>query len=152
MRKKTGDIVHIDGRTVGTHNGIIHYTIGQRKGLGIGGGVSENNEPLFVVKLDPTGNRVIVGPKTALARDVVYLDTCNWLDTDTSRIRVKLRSVSEPSDATLYVNEDGTAEIHLDAPQYGISPGQAAVCYDGDRVLGGGWITGTENKAMPLAA
>lgn len=150
--EKHGEIVHIDGRTVGTHNGIIHYTIGQRKGLGIGGGVSENNEPLFVVKLDPAQNRVIVGPKTALARDVVYLDTCNWLDTNTQRVRVKLRSVSEPSDAMLYINEDGSAEIHLDTPQFGISPGQAAVCYDGERVLGGGWIIATENKAMPLAA
>ena len=150
--EKTGDIVHIDGRTVGTHNGIIHYTIGQRKGLGIGGGVSENNEPLFVVKLNPSENQVIVGPKEALARDIVYLHQCNWLDTATRNITVKLRSVSEPSAAKLYINEDGSAEIHLDDPQYGISPGQAAVCYDGDRVLGGGWIVATENKAMPLAA
>ncbi len=150
--EKHGDIVHVDGRTVGTHNGIIHYTIGQRRGLGIGGGVSDNNEPLFVVKLNPSENQVIVGPKEALARDVVYLSQCNWLDMSTQKISVKLRSVSEPSSATLYVNEDGTAEIHLDAAQYGIAPGQAAVCYDGNRVLGGGWIVATENKAMPLAA
>ena len=150
--EKNGDIVHIDGRKVGTHNGIIHYTIGQRKGLGIGGGISENNEPLFVVKLNPTENQVIVGPKEALARDVIYLSQCNWMETSVSEVTVKLRSVSEPSAATLFVNDDGTAEIHLHAPQYGISPGQAAVCYDGNRVLGGGWIIATENKAMPLAA
>ncbi len=149
--EKAGDIVHVDGRIIGAHNGIIHYTIGQRKGLGIGGGVSENNEPLFVVKLNPADNQVIVGPKAALARDVIYLDQCNWLDSTIQNISVKLRSVSEPSSATLFITENG-AEIHLDKPQYGISPGQAAVCYDGSRVLGGGWIVGTENKAIPLAA
>jgi tRNA-uridine 2-sulfurtransferase len=150
--EKPGDIVHIDGRQVGTHDGIMHYTIGQRKGLGIGGGVSDNNEPLYVIKLDPTLNQVIVGPKEALARDIIYINDCNWMKPDGGKIQVKLRSVSQPSDATLHINEDGTAEIHLDTPQYGISPGQAAVCYDGSRVLGGGWITGTSNTSLPLAA
>lgn len=150
--EKPGDIIHIDGRKVGDHNGIMHYTIGQRKGLGIGGGISENNEPLYVVKLEPSLNQVIVGPKEALARDVIYIQDCNWMVKDGGPIRVKLRSVSQPSDATLYINEDGSAEIHLATPQYGISPGQAAVCYDGSRVLGGGWIIGTSNTSLPMAA
>lgn len=150
--EKPGDIMHIDGRKVGDHNGIMHYTIGQRKGLGIGGGISENNEPLYVVKLEPSLNQVIVGPKEALARDVIYIQDCNWMVKDGGPIRVKLRSVSQPSDATLYINEDGSAEIHLATPQYGISPGQAAVCYDGSRVLGGGWIIGTSNTSLPMAA
>ena len=147
-----GDIVHIDGRTVGRHNGIIHYTIGQRKGLGIGGGVSDNNDPLYVVRLDPAANQVIVGPKAALARDIVYLNDTNWLDQSGGPVQVKLRSVSQPSSATLFIHADGSAEIHLGSPQFGLSPGQAAVCYDGSRLLGGGWITATGNTSLPLAA
>lgn len=163
--EKSGEIVHLDGRILGTHNGIIHYTIGQRKGLGIGGGVSENNDPLFVVRLDPAANQVIVGPKEALARDVVTIAQCNWLlesqvpHSEIQRfgdsgiqISVKLRSTTQPAPATLYIHENGRAEIHLDTPQYGIASGQAAVCYDGDRLLGGGWIIGTERKAFRQAA
>ncbi|MCB9964383.1 MAG: tRNA 2-thiouridine(34) synthase MnmA [Rhodospirillales bacterium] len=147
-----GEIIHLDGRVLGRHEGIIHYTVGQRKGLGIGGGVTENNEPLFVVRLDPLTHQVIVGPKKALARDIITIHHCNWLDTGVRDITVKLRSVSQPAAAKLFVNEDGSAEIHLDRPQYGISSGQAAVCYDGDRVLGGGWITSTQNTSEALAA
>lgn len=150
-----GDIVHLDGRTLGRHNGIIHYTIGQRKGLGIGGGHDDNNNPFYVVALDPAANKVIVGPKESLARDVIFINECNWLEqtAEPLAITVKLRSVSKPSEATLYQKADGTAEIHLDAPQYGIAPGQAAVCYHGDRVIGGGWITDTaQSKATQKAA
>lgn len=93
--------------------------------------------------LKPDENRVLVGPKQALARNVVYLDDCNWLDAGNGRVKVKLRSVSAPYDADLTVHNDGRAVLMLDTPQYGISPGQAAVCYDGDRVVGGGWITAT---------
>ncbi|MCB1682112.1 MAG: tRNA 2-thiouridine(34) synthase MnmA [Rhodospirillales bacterium] len=142
--EKPGDIVHTDGRVVGRHEGIIHYTIGQRKGLGIGGGVSENNDPLYVLALDPQANRVIVGPKEALARTTLVLKDCNWLLEDKEagehKITVKFRSVMAPVPAKLSISGD-TAEITLDQPHYGISPGQAAVCYEGDRVLGGGWIT-----------
>lgn len=137
---KSGQIVHIDGRVVGTHDGIINYTVGQRKGLGIGGGVSDNNEPLYVIGLNAPENQVLVGPKQALARDQVFLEDCNWLDNYEGAVQVKLRSVSYPYPATLEKQADGTALITLDAPQYGISPGQAAVCYLENRVLGGGWI------------
>ena len=145
-----GKIVHIDGRIVGDHNGIIHYTIGQRKGLGIGGGVSENNEPLYVIALRPEENEVVVGPKEALARNVLYIEDCNWLF-DKSDLRekkgcpflpvmVKFRSVMKPTPAVLNTENN---QIKLDQPHYGIAAGQAAVCYINDRVIGGGWITAT---------
>lgn len=138
-----GDIVHMDGRVVGQHDGIVHYTVGQRKGIGIGGGVQEGNAPLFVVKLDATKNQVVVGPKEALARDIVQVRAVNWLtnlDVGQSRdITVKLRSTTAPQPATLTATKDG-ATVTLSTPQYGISAGQAAVFYDDSRVLGGGWI------------
>lgn len=141
-----GEIVHLDGRVIGSHEGIIHYTIGQRRGLGIGGGVSENNEPLYVVRLNPEDNQVIVGPKEALARTVIHVGECNWLEHDVPEegmdILLKFRSVMQPVSAKLFRDEHGAAKVHLQAAQYGISPGQAAVFYDGDRLLGGGWISG----------
>jgi tRNA-specific 2-thiouridylase len=161
---QAGEIVHIDGRTLGAHTGIVNYTIGQRKGLGIGGGHNDGNDPLYVVKIDPSQNRVIVGPKEALTRDVVYLKDCNWLFHFNSpslqgggkgegfSVQVKLRSAMFPVDALLYPRENDEAELHLAAPQFGVSPGQAAVCYDGPRVLGGGWISGAENSSLTLAA
>lgn len=141
--EKPGDIVHLDGRVLGSHNGIVHYTIGQRKGLGIGGGVTENNDPLFVIKLDPKDNKVIVGPKSALAKREIQVKGVNWLDALQSgqkrSISVKLRSTTAPMAATLEATNDG-AVVHLDEPQYGIAAGQAAVFYDDSRVLGGGVI------------
>lgn len=148
-----GEIVHLDGQVLGAHSGIINYTIGQRKGLGIGGGHNEANEPFYVVALQPETARVIVGPKEALARDVVKMRECNWLSgAPGDAVEVKLRSAARPAPAILYRNEDGSAALHLKEPQYGIAPGQAAVCYQGDRVIGGGWIYATHNKSMPLAA
>jgi tRNA-specific 2-thiouridylase len=145
-----GDIVHVDGRVMGRHEGIIHYTIGQRRGLGVGG----EAEPLFVVRLEPETRRVVVGPKAALARDRVVLRDMNWLgaeplDQTGRRCEVKLRSASEPAQATLYPRADLgalAAEVVLDTAQFGISPGQAAVCYEGSRVLGGGWIAAAESR------
>ncbi|PCI00934.1 MAG: tRNA 2-thiouridine(34) synthase MnmA [Alphaproteobacteria bacterium] len=142
--EKIGDIVHVDGRVVGEHNGIVNYTIGQRRGIGVGGGVSNNNEPLYVVKLNPADNQVIVGPKAALARDVITINECNWLLDYEGAIQVKLRSVSALHDAVLVKHDDGTATITLATPQYGISPGQAAAFYLNDRVIGGGWIIATD--------
>lgn len=144
--EKPGKIVHIDGRVVGDHNGIIHYTIGQRRGIGIGGGVSENNEPLYVVALRPDENEVIIGPKESLARRTLIIRDCNWLVPkkmeESIAVDLKFRSVMQPTKAMLHVTEGG-AEIHLDKPHYGIATGQAAVCYVNDRVIGGGWITQT---------
>ncbi|MBI1326226.1 MAG: tRNA 2-thiouridine(34) synthase MnmA [Alphaproteobacteria bacterium] len=141
---KAGNIVHIDGRIVGAHEGIIHYTIGQRKGLGIGGGVSDGNTPLYVVGLNADKNEVLVGPKEALARDTIYMKDVNWLCEAAALagdVLVKIRSVSAPLPATI---ENGV--LTLKTPQYGVSPGQAAVLYAGDRVLGGGWIEKTALK------
>lgn len=146
--EKPGKIMHIDGREVGEHKGIIHYTIGQRRGIGIGGGVSENNEPLYVISIDAKNNNVIVGPKEALARNVLHIGDCNWLlnkkKNEPMQVDLKFRSVMKPTTATLHINE-GNAEIHLNEPHYGIAAGQAAVCYINDRVIGGGWITHTSN-------
>lgn len=152
--KQKGQIVHLDGRVLGTHDGIIHYTVGQRKGLGIGGGFTDNNEPLYVVGLNARDSRVIVGPKEALARDTVFLKDFNWLIPRTIspiKIEVKLRSMTRAVPATLTGRADGSAEITIDTPQYGISPGQAAVCYAGTRVIGGGWITGTNLQQTRIA-
>ena len=142
---EAGDIVGLDGRVLGRHDGIIHFTIGQRRGIGIGGG-----DPLFVVRLEPASHRVVVGPKAALARDRVGVRALNWLDADSLAADghgpgrpagIKLRSAQPAAPGRVYSAPGGGAEIVLDAPQYGVAPGQAAVLYDGDRVLGGGWIT-----------
>ncbi|MEJ6715218.1 MAG: tRNA 2-thiouridine(34) synthase MnmA [Rhodobacterales bacterium] len=138
-----GDIVHLDGRVLGTHKGVIHYTIGQRRGLGIGGG-----EPYYVVKLDVDNRRVIVGPKEALSTRTVPLKEINWLgegafDAVAERhVLVRVRSTRPPCEAILRPIGKTHAEVELLAPEEGISPGQACVFYapDSSRVLGGGWI------------
>ncbi|MEZ5814285.1 MAG: tRNA 2-thiouridine(34) synthase MnmA [Alphaproteobacteria bacterium] len=145
--EKPGDIAHIDGRIIGKHDGIIHYTIGQRRGIGIGGGVSKNNEPLYVTSIEYETNRIVVGPKNALARKTIHIQDCNWLESIPENglpVNLKFRSIMKPVPARLLNNTNGSAEIRLDEAQYGVSPGQAAVCYAGDRVLGGGWITHSE--------
>lgn len=157
--EKHGEIVDMSGNVMGEHRGVIHYTIGQRKGLGIGGGHNEDNSPFYVVKVDPKANQVIVGPKEALARDLVTIGGCNWLTDIPANgldVNVKLRSVSKPSPAKLFKIDDQTAEIQLETAQYGIAPGQAGVCYglsdQQGRVLGGGWIVDAKNSALPIAA
>lgn len=153
---RAGDIVHIDGRVLGRHDGIIHYTIGQRKGIGIGGGVTENNEPLYVVKIHAESAQVIVGPKDSLARNIIHLRQCNWLlpvnevnDGREIDIEVKLRSVTRATPARLRFTSKQEAELCLPTPQFGISPGQAAVCFMGDRMIGGGWISETGLRDSP---
>lgn len=141
-----GQIVHLDGRVLGEHRGVIHYTIGQRRGLGIGGG-----EPLFVVKLDPATRQVIVGPREALATRTVILGEVNWLgdtpfaETGETELRVRVRSTRAPAPAILRPTGATTAEVELAVAEDGISPGQACVFYatEGTRILGGGWIKGT---------
>ncbi len=139
-----GDIVHVDGRVLGRHRGIVHYTVGQRKGLGIGG-LRGEEEPLYVVRVEAPTRRVVVGPKRTLARAGVRVREVNWLGPDAApgepvAVEVKLRSAQPPAPATVRLAGDGTAEVTLDEPQFGIAPGQACVLYRGDRVLGGGWI------------
>ncbi|AWK86509.1 tRNA 2-thiouridine(34) synthase MnmA [Azospirillum thermophilum] len=140
-----GDIVHVDGRVLGRHRGVVHYTIGQRKGLGIGGIRGAEEEALYVVRLEPAQRRVIVGPRRALARSSVAIRDVNWLGPDLSEgesleVAVKLRSAQPAAPATWYPGPGGTARVELREPQHGVAPGQACVVYQGDRVLGGGWI------------
>ena len=139
-----GDIVHADGRVLGTHEGVIHYTIGQRRGLGIGG----LDEPLYVVKLDVDAKQVVVGPKSMLATRTVPVREINWLgdmpfDSRSSwDVSVKIRSTKPPVEAVLRPLSATEAEVDLLSPEEGVSPGQACVFYEtgGTRVFGGGWI------------
>jgi len=140
-----GEIVHLDGRVLGRHEGLIHYTVGQRKGLGIGAS-SDDTEPLYVVKLDPKTHRLIVGPRAALGADVVYVTNLNWLAADLSEatVMVKLRSAMAPVSGRLVRQGSDRAIVYLDDPQMAIAPGQACVVYQEDRLLGGGWIARPE--------
>jgi len=145
-----GEIVDPEGRVLGRHDGIIGFTVGQRRGLGVGG----REEPLYVLRLEPETRRVVVGPREALARDRVVLRELNWLGpkppAEGLAVSVKLRSAQAPLPARIGATDgeaDGGAELRLETPAYGVSPGQAAVCYDGSRVLGGGWIAGTSLEA-----
>jgi len=140
-----GDIVHLDGTVLGQHKGVIHYTIGQRRGLGIGG-----REPLYVVKLNPTTKHVIVGPKEALLIKRFVLKEINWLgdepfETGNWDMRVKVRSTRPPKDATIFPTGPDSAKVELGIAEEGVSPGQACVFYapDSTRILGGGWIEKT---------
>jgi tRNA-specific 2-thiouridylase len=138
-----GEIVDLEGQVMGRHEGIIGYTIGQRKGLGIGGR-KDSTDPLYVVRLEPATRRVVIGPRAALARGTVRLGELNWLGGDSipsegMAVQVKLRSTMAAVPATLYPAPSG-AEAVLNDPAHGVSPGQACAIYDGERVLGGGWI------------
>lgn len=150
---RPGEIVHVDGTLMGRHDGVINYTVGQRRGLGIGGRKGEGGDeadPLYVVRVDPVANQVIVGPRAALARDRVQVREVNWLGNPVvgvpMPVMVKLRSAQNPAPAVLLLHGDGNATLDLEEAQYGISPGQAAVFYDGERMLGGGWISGTAQR------
>ncbi len=139
---RPGDIVHVDGRVLGRHAGIIHYTIGQRKGLGLGGG-----DPLYVVALDARSAQVVVGPRAALGRRRIRLERVNWLGdaaVGPVAVEVRVRSTRPPAPALVELTEDGGAWVVLDAPEEGVAPGQACVFYLGPRVLGGGWIVAAD--------
>jgi tRNA-specific 2-thiouridylase len=141
-----GDVIHVDGRILGRHDGIIHYTIGQRRGLGVASG-----DPLYVIRLDPEKRQVIIGPREALLAHRVILRDVNWIgdgelpDLPASGLAVhaRIRSTQPPQPATLFA-ANGQASILLHDGEHGISPGQACVFYADDtaeaRVLGGGWI------------
>ncbi len=146
-----GDIVHIDGSVLGQHNGVIDYTIGQRRGLGIGGrtDVDEADGPLYVVKIDATANQVIVGPRDNLACRKIYLTDVNWINEtpdDGGEVLARLRNTAPPMPAKVFWEQTGSGSIMLllDEIQFGIAAGQAAVLYgvmNPDHVLGGGWIS-----------
>jgi tRNA-uridine 2-sulfurtransferase len=140
-----GDIVDMDGHILGSHNGVIHYTIGQRRGLGIGGLA----DPLYVVRLDPVKRHVVVGPKEALRTRTLHIKEVNWLGDEGFEARsewplsVRIRSTRPPAEAVVRPTGPTTAEVELLTAEEGVSPGQACVFYEsgGTRVFGGGWIT-----------
>jgi len=142
-----GEVVHLDGRVLGRHDGILHFTVGQRRGLGIGD-AETGGEPLYVVRLDPETRRVVVGPEAALGRTRIQLRDLNWLAGPNLAddlpvvglaVQVKIRSTRPPASATLFLR-GGVMEVVLDLPEKAVAPGQACVIYDGTRVLGGGMI------------
>jgi tRNA-specific 2-thiouridylase len=152
-----GDIVHIDGRVLGRHEGILHYTVGQRRGIGVASG-----EPLYVVHLDAERARVVVGPRDALETHKIHLRDMNWLgDTvlaeipaDGMELFAKVRSTRPPSPARLR-HRDGATWVELDHGEAGVAPGQACVLYSDDgndaRVFGGGFIQRSERGAQAEA-
>ena len=142
--ERPGAIVDAGGQVLGQHRGLVHFTVGQRRGLEIGGAP----EPLYVIRLDAAENRVIVGPKRALAVSAARLSELNWLGGGhDGPLTVKVRSMAKPVPAWF---ADGM--VRFEAPEYGVAPGQAAVLYAGDRVLGGGWIEDTVAADLAMAA
>ena len=158
---RPGDIVHVDGRVLGRHAGVAGFTVGQRKGLGVGGTEGSDAAPLFVVRIEPATTRVIVGPRDALATKTVTLRDTNWLGDGDLRegarhglpVFARVRSTRPPVPAVLYADDTGES-VEFPAGESGVSPGQACVFYaDGDpraRMLGGGFIAVTQSAAMPL--
>ncbi|WP_226017644.1 tRNA 2-thiouridine(34) synthase MnmA [Novosphingobium sp. FKTRR1] len=147
-----GDIVHAQtGAVLGQHKGVIHYTVGQRRGLEIGGLA----EPLYVVGIDAATNRVLVGPRALLAVRRVRVIETNRIGPlpDDAPLSIKVRSLAKPAPVVLEgaFGGDSTASLRFVEPEFGVAPGQAAVLYAGDRVIGGGWIEATE-AAEPIAA
>ena len=135
-----GEIVSTDGRTLGEHSGVHHFTVGQRRGLGIAAG-----EPLYVIATEPAAQRVIVGRKEELLRSRLVASGVNWVSwpglVAPGRAEVKIRNKHLAANATLRpAGDPARVEVHFDEPQRAVTPGQAAVFYDGDLVLGGGWI------------
>ena len=141
-----GEIVDLEGRVLGQHQGVVHFTVGQRRGVDIGG----QAEPLYVVRIELDARRLVVGPRRALAVEAMRVDDWNWLGEDQARaqdVSVKVRSLAPPVQAAI----DGDW-IRFDRAEYGVAPGQAAVIYDGSRLLGGGWIAETVSAEAQVAA
>ena len=142
-----GEIVDLGGRVIGEHAGVVHFTVGQRRGIDVGG----QKEPLYVVRIEPGRQRLVVGPRSALAVEALKVDGLNWIGEGQRDVSVKVRSMAAPVPARI----DG-AWLRFERPEYGVAPGQAAVFYEGSRLLGGGTIAETSSAALdedlPLAA
>jgi tRNA-specific 2-thiouridylase len=141
-----GEIVDVGGRVLGRHRGVVHFTIGQRRGIEVGG----QKEPLYVVRIEPEQRRIVVGPRRALAVEAMRVGGWNWLGEEQREVSVKVRSLAPPVPATL----DGDW-VRFAGAEFGVAPGQAAVAYDGTRLLGGGWIADTvaaDESLMNVAA
>jgi tRNA-specific 2-thiouridylase len=133
-----GEIVTMDGTKLGEHQGVVHFTIGQRRGIEVGG----QQEPLYVVRIEPETRRLVVGPRRALAVASATVEGVNWLAEDQVDVAAKVRSMARPASA----HWDGR-QLTFDALEYGVAPGQSAVFYDGERLLGGGTISATHAAA-----
>jgi tRNA-specific 2-thiouridylase len=140
VQKHRGDIVDAHGHLLGHHDGIEFYTIGQRKGLGL-----SSPKPRYVIELDAENNRVVVGEDAALDREEFTVERCNWIPFDAPthdlEVTAKIRYSHPGTQATVTPQPEGRAQVMLHAPQRAITPGQAAVFYQDDLVVGGGWIT-----------
>ncbi|HEX5237424.1 MAG TPA: tRNA 2-thiouridine(34) synthase MnmA [Sphingomicrobium sp.] len=136
-----GEIVDLGGEVLGQHRGVVHFTVGQRRGIEIGG----QREPLYVIGIEPELRRIIVGPRRALAVAAMRVESWNWIAEEQRQLTVKVRSLASPVAA----RRDGD-DIRFDRPEYGVAPGQAAVAYQGTRLLGGGVIAGTESASVSL--
>ncbi|GIW96008.1 MAG: tRNA-specific 2-thiouridylase MnmA [Pirellulaceae bacterium] len=137
-RDTSGELVTVDGRVVGRHDGIERFTVGQRRGVGVALG-----EPHYVVKIEKESCRVVLGKRQDLARCQLSASNCNWLVTPPEaplRCQVQIRYRARPVHAVVQALPHNRLHVRFEEPCYGIAPGQAVVCYDGDRVLGGGWI------------
>ncbi|MGN6059254.1 MAG: tRNA 2-thiouridine(34) synthase MnmA [Sphingomicrobium sp.] len=146
MRPETeapGEIVDLDGRVLGAHRGVVHFTVGQRRGIEVGG----QREPLYVVRIEPDHRRIVVGPRRALGVEAMRVADWNWIGEDQAKVSVKVRSLAPAVAAT----REGDW-IRFAQPEYGVAPGQAAVAYAGTRLLGGGWIADTESACVSASA
>ena len=137
-----GDIVDLNGEVLGQHQGVVHFTIGQRRGIEIGG----QPEPLYVVRIEPEERRLVVGPRRALAVAAAKVEGINWLAEDQRQVDAKVRSLARP----VAGRWDGE-KLFFSSPEFGVAPGQSAVFYDGERLLGGGTIVATEAAAIDEA-
>jgi len=138
-----GEIVDLDGRVLGRHRGIVHFTVGQRRGIDVGG----QKEPLYVIRIEPESRRIVVGPRRALAVAAMRVEQVNWIGEDQSEVAVKVRSLAPPVPASI----DGEW-VRFESPEFGVAPGQSAVFYEGSRMLGGGWIAETAAAYETLAS
>jgi tRNA-specific 2-thiouridylase len=136
-----GEIVDVDGHVLGNHRGVVHFTVGQRRGIEIGG----QKEPLYVVRIEPEQARIVVGPRRALAVEAMRVADWNWIGEDQREVGVKVRSLAPAVPAL----RDGEW-IRFRQSEYGVAPGQAAVVYDGTRLLGGGSIAETEAASLSV--
>jgi len=135
---KPGEIVDTQGNVLGNHKGVFSFTVGQRRGLGVAVG-----KPLYVLKIDPASNRVVVGEEEELYRKKLIVDKINWIEevpTEPIEVKARIRYRHPGEKALLYPRSGEEAAIEFVTPQRAITPGQAAVFYSGARVLGGGWI------------
>jgi tRNA-specific 2-thiouridylase len=129
-----GDIVDLAGRVLGRHRGVVHFTVGQRRGIEVGG----QQEPLYVIRIEPEQARIVVGPRRSLGVEAMRVVDWNWLAEHQQNVSVKVRSLAPAVPATR-----DSEWVRFARPEYGVAPGQAAVLYDDTRLLGGGWIAET---------